>query len=238
MWSIESSRLGRIAVPPDVPEGFAVFATTIDFPGRIQADIAREIVAVASDRFGIDATLSTCNQVHGARVTRAGGNGEWRECDDCDALWSDENGVALGIKVADCLPVTMIDPRHSVIVNVHSGWRGAVQRIAAAAVDNLRRSSSFDPAAARVYLGPSIRACCFEVGEEVASQFDGAWVDRGRPKPHVDLVGYTVGQLEERGISRDRISDSGLCTRCDGSVFHSYRRDAGRGGRNLAIVAQ
>jgi copper oxidase (laccase) domain-containing protein len=43
--------------------------------------------------------------------------------------------------------------------------------------------------------------------------------------------------LTERGIAPQNIHDSGLCTRCDGSIFHSYRRDAGRGGRNLAVAA-
>lgn len=238
MWLIESSGLGRIAVPPEVPEGFAVFATTADFPGRITGEIAQDVTAVVRERFGVDAALSTCAQVHGANVERVGRSGGWRECDRCDALWSDERNVALGIKVADCLPVTMIDPSRFVIANVHSGWRGAVQRITAATIEVLRRSSAFDPEQARVYLGPSLRSCCFEVGEEVASQFDARWVERTRPKPHVDLVAFTVEQLRIAGVDPARISDSGLCTRCDGSIFHSYRRDAGRGGRNLAIVAQ
>jgi copper oxidase (laccase) domain-containing protein len=91
---------------------------------------------------------------------------------------------------------------------------------------------------AYAYLGPSIRVCCFEVGEEVASQFDEKYIDRSHAKPHVDLVAFTTDILRSRGVSAMRISDSGLCTRCPDSIFHSFRREGKGGGRNLAIVAQ
>ncbi|MBV8519089.1 MAG: polyphenol oxidase family protein [Acidobacteria bacterium] len=233
MWTIEPSSLGRIAVPPQIPDGFAVFCTTRDYPGKIVAD---ELTRAIAERFSIDASLTTCVQVHGAHVVRARRENAWRECDSCDALWSDEMHTALGIKVADCLPVTMIDPLQRVMANVHSGWRGAVQRITAETLDALTRETRFDAAQSFAYLGPSIRACCFEVGEEVASRFDEQFVDRSRAKPHVDLVAFTAALLRERGVTR--ISDSELCTRCDGSIFHSFRRDGKGGGRNLMLVAQ
>ena len=238
MWRIETSSIGRIAVPPFVPAGFAVFCTTIDYEGRITADLAPQLTGVARERFGVEASLTTCVQVHGKRVSRANRSSAWRECDACDGLWSDETRTALGIKVADCLPVTMVDSTHSVIANVHSGWRGAVQHITAETIDTIARSTSFDAATANAYLGPSIRVCCFEVGEEVAEQFEARFVDRSRAKPHVDLVAFTRESLRERGFAADRISDSELCTRCDGSIFHSYRRVGKGGGRNLAVVAQ
>lgn len=231
MWSIQStdSFLGRIAVPPHVPQGFSVFCTTRDFQGFLSTERAQSIGGV----IGKDVTLATCNQVHGATVHRVTHDQSWRECDSCDALWSDEKNVALAIKIADCLPVALIDPVRNVIANVHSGWRGAVQHITAAAVDasQVHGPDSF------AYLGPSIRVCCFEVGEEVASQFEARYIDRTHAKPHVDLVAFTTGILREKGFPDAHISDSGLCTRCDGSVFHSYRRDGKGGGRNLQIVS-
>lgn len=231
MWRIEPSGLGRIAVPPHIPNGFAVLCTTRDYDGRIRD----AIVNTVREHFGIDTTLSTCVQVHGVNVVRAARGGE---SDQCDALWTDERRVSIGIKIADCLPVTMIDPAHVLIANVHSGWRGAAQQITSQTLDAIERSSSFDASAAFAYLGPSIRVCCFEVGEEVAAQFDETFIDRTHAKPHVDLPAMTSSVLRERGFAAERIFDSELCTRCDGSIFHSYRRD-GRGvGRNLAIVAQ
>lgn len=238
MWTIEQSTLGRIAVPPSLPPGIALFATTRDYFGRITPELSNELTGVARDRFGVEATLTTCTQVHGKTVVRANPSKTWRECDSCDALWSDEKHTALGIKVADCLPVTMVDSTHAVIANAHSGWRGAVQRITAETIGAVARSTSFDAASAFAYLGPSIRVCCFEVGEEVAAQFDRKYVDRAHAKPHVDLIAFTTDILREHRFAGERISDSRLCTRCDGSIFHSFRRDGKGGGRNLVVVAQ
>ena len=234
MWSIESTQnLGRIAVPPFLPPGFALFCTTRDFDGRLSGERADLLTGVAHERFGVDAALATCTQVHGVTVQRAMHEGQWRECDSCDALWSDHRGVALGIKIADCLPVSIIDPEHALVANAHSGWRGAVAGVTAATID----ASKVDPASSFVYLGPSIRVCCFEVGEEVASQFAARYIDRTHAKPHVDLVQFTTDILTGRGFAEERISDSGLCTRCEGSIFHSYRRDKEARGRNLQVLA-
>lgn len=227
MWQIDHSPLGRIAVAPNAP----VFCTSRDYDGRLRP----ELTDFVRERFGIDTVLSTCTQVHGVHVERAAGGENPRQC---DAMWSDRRGVSIGIKIADCLPITMVDPSRSVIANIHSGWRGAAQRIASQTLDTLERSTSFAPSDAFAYLGPSIRVCCFEVGEEVAVQFDDAFIDRTHAKPHVDLPAMTRAILRARGFADERISDSGLCTRCDGSIFHSYRREGKGGGRNLQIVAQ
>lgn len=237
MWPTRDSALGRIVVPPYVPAGYAVFCTTRDFYGRLDLEKAELITGVVRELSGVQTTLTTCTQVHSATVSRAQRELGWRECDACDALWTDERHVALGIKIADCLPVTIIDSGHGVIANIHSGWRGAVQGITAEAIDAIERDTAFDPTDALAYFGPSIRVCCFEVGEEVASQFDEEFLDRSRSKPHVDLVAFTRELLRRRGFIEDRIFDSELCTRCDGSIFHSYRRDGAGGGRNLAIAA-
>jgi len=229
MWNVEDSPLGRIVVPPVLPSGFVVFSTTRDYPGKIVAD---ELTRFIHGRFGLETSLTTCLQVHSAKVVRAAHESSWRECDSCDALWSSEKGVTLAIKVADCLPISLIDAEHGLIANVHSGWRGAVQRITTAALD----AAPLDPSSTFAYLGPSIRSCCFEVGEEVATQFEERFVERSHTKPHVDLIAFTIDILHSRGITN--ISDSELCTRCEGSMFHSYRRDGAGKGRNLVMVSQ
>lgn len=234
-FNIEPSPFGRVVIAQRDP----VFYTTRDFDGRLDAETVASIKSFISDRFGLDTSLTTCVQVHGTTVKTARSEHPWRECDSCDALWSGGRGVALGIKVADCLPVTIV--ADTLVANIHSGWRGAVQKITSATLDAL---SSYDEVTARAYLGPSIRVCCFEVGEEVVDQFAAAfddvaaYVDRSRPKAHVDLAALTASLLRNKGFSPENIIDSGLCTRCDGSIFHSYRRDGRGSGRNLAIVAR
>ena len=208
-FSIEPSPIGRIVVAPEVPAGHRLFYTTRDYEGAI----GEELQAF------VGMPIAHCTQVHGTRAARLGGG-------ECDALWSDVH-AALAIKTADCLPVSLIGD--GFIANIHCGWRGAVQRIVDVALDTVGV-----PAAA--WLGPSIRVCCFEVGEEVAEQFDEAFIDRTHVKPHVDIAGLVAARLRERGVAR--VHDSGLCTRCDGSIFHSYRREGKRGGRNLAVLTK
>jgi hypothetical protein len=65
-----------------------------------------------------------------------------------------------------------------------------------------------------------------------------SFVERAGERPHLDLTGLTRSLLVSRGFAPERVLDSGLCTRCDTSIFHSYRRVGAGGGRNLAIVAR
>jgi hypothetical protein len=235
-FSIEPSPLGRIVVAPEVPPGHRLFYTTRDYDGAIDESL---------ERF-VGMPISHCRQVHGITVTRCGGG-------ECDALWSDVS-AALAIKVADCLPVSLIGD--GFIANIHAGWRGAVQGIVDVTLDALVTPSvsegpgrpggapptppgpslTLGVTAMFAWLGPSIRVCCFEVGEEVAEQFPAEFVARNRPKPHVDIAAFVAARLRARGVAH--VYDSGLCTRCDGSIFHSFRRDGRGGGRNLAILAR
>ncbi|HXH93883.1 MAG TPA: polyphenol oxidase family protein [Thermoanaerobaculia bacterium] len=243
-WIIEQSEIGRIVVPPSLPERLGLFYTTVDFEGRLNESVANQLMRLVHQRFGIEATLSSCTQIHGKKAVNATAGERWQECDSCDALWSASKGAAIAIKIADCLPVSIADSKNRVIANIHSGWRGAAQRIVAETLDVIERETEFDAATAQAWLGPTIRACCFEVGEEVVDQLRAAYsdaesfVDRSCAKPHVDVAGLTAALLIQRGFAPENVHDSGLCTRCDDSIFHSYRRDPKRGGRNLALIAR
>src|SRR6266852_8245931 len=76
--SVKHRAIGRIVVPPNVPPGFTLFYTTIDFDGRIDERL-----------LGIVGTLVTCRQVHGTTIIRASREprGADRES-ECDALWT------------------------------------------------------------------------------------------------------------------------------------------------------
>lgn len=246
-WPVETTEeIGRIVLPPDVPDGYGLLYTTVDFSGRLGSEDRDALTRMVRRKWGAEIGLATCTQVHGTDVVFAlNPPRDWRELGECDALWTDRPHVALGIKVADCLPVTLIDPDHRVAANLHSGWRGAAAGITDRTVAELHRLSSFSADSARAWLGPSIRGCCFEVGEEVVDAFANRYgnvedcVDRTRgERPHFDLVRMTRRVLAESGIGEERIVDSGLCTRCEPPTFHSYRRDRANTGRVLAIVVQ
>ena len=79
-------------------------------------------------------------------------------------------------------------------------------------------------------IGPGIGKCCYEVGPEVAAQFGG----QGRG--HIDLAAANRRQLEESGVTPQRIYASNLCTMCRGEEFHSFRRDQEAAGRMYSFA--
>jgi YfiH family protein len=82
-----------------------------------------------------------------------------------DALMTDQPGVLLSVRCADCLPVLLVDPRCRAVAAVHAGWRGALQRVVEKTVGVMRSVFGSDPRRILAALGPSIRACCYSVGE-------------------------------------------------------------------------
>ena len=92
-----------------------------------------------------------------------------------DALIADRAGMLLGIRVADCVPVLMVDCKRRAVAAVHAGWRGALNRIVEKAAGEMCRMFGSRPPDLVAAVGPSIRKCCYEVGEEVADAFCGAF---------------------------------------------------------------
>jgi YfiH family protein len=90
-----------------------------------------------------------------------------------DALLTDQPGILPSVRAADCMPILIADTRRRAIAAVHAGWRGALQRIVEKAVGEMRRAFDSDPADLVAAIGPSIRACCYEVGPEVVDAFRG-----------------------------------------------------------------
>jgi hypothetical protein len=125
-----------------------------------------------------------------------------------DVLLTDQASILLSVRTADCLPVLLADPKHRSVAAVHAGWRGALARIVERAVGEMRRVYGSEPGSLLAVLGPSIRACCYEVGKEVEEAFQGRFphVDRffrevsEREAPHADqsLLCFLTGQPPSR----------------------------------------
>lgn len=90
-----------------------------------------------------------------------------------DALLTDQPGILLSVQTADCLPILLVDPARRAVAAVHAGWRGLLQRIAEKTVGEMQRVFHSRPEELRAAIGPSIRACCYEVGQEVVEAFRG-----------------------------------------------------------------
>lgn len=160
-----------------------------------------------------------------------------READlqDVDAVVTPRRGVLIGVNTADCVPVLLADARAGVVAAVHAGWRGAVAGIVPAAVAAMA-ALGVEPSRTVAHIGPCIHDCCFEVGEEVAARFPGAFVRRlaGAPRPYVDLAGFVAGQLHDAGVTA--VTASALCTRCNSAVLFSARSHTIRSGRLCSFI--
>jgi hypothetical protein len=158
-----------------------------------------------------------------------------------DALLTDQTGILLSVRTADCLPVLLLDPKHRAVAAVHAGWRGALARLVEKAVGEMRRVYSSEPESLLAVLGPSIRACCYEVGEEVAEAFQGRF-------PHADkffrkVSGPPASHPKPRPLSFLNMRPPGHDSTCAPpihldliAVAQDQLRAAGLGIHNVAAV--
>jgi len=149
-----------------------------------------------------------------------------------DALISDRGGVRVGVKTADCVPILLVDPSTCVVAAIHAGWRGSAENIGAAVVRELATRWNTRPANLRAAIGPSIGVCCYEVGAEVANQFE-RWMPAAKNR-HLDLRAINEIQLRAEGITD--IWRSGECTFCMADRFFSFRREREQAGRMLSFI--
>ncbi|MCZ2077768.1 MAG: peptidoglycan editing factor PgeF [Bryobacterales bacterium] len=179
--------------------------------------------------------LAMAKQVHSDRILRAGESAGY--IGEGDALVSNNAGIYVGVRTADCQPILIVDPDRRVVAAIHAGWRGTAARIAAKAVGRLRRDFGSDSTRLVVAIGPCIRACCFEVGPEVAIQFKELFPERDGElgkKTHLDLTEANRRQIAAAGVPDRNIHIVPLCTFCS-NEFHSYRRDKDKGRMVSAI---
>ena len=122
--------------------------------------------------------LATLRQIHSS-IVRVVGNG-LEPGQRGDSLIASKPGVLVGVKIADCLPVLVVDPKLRVVAAIHAGWRGILKRVVEKTVGEMRRHFGCAPSKLLAVIGPGIQACCFEVGPEVLAEFTSQFVDADR----------------------------------------------------------
>ncbi len=206
-------------------------------PGVLSANWSRALAAV-DPTLGAD-RLALVRQVHGDVVQRAHrSSGPLEVLGDADALVSTVPGLAIAVRVADCVPVLLAAPGG--VAAVHAGWRGVAAGIGPLAVTALVEAAGCAVASVRAIIGPHIGQDTFEVGPEVVSAIEATGVPRAvfaRPgrddRWHVDLGAALADQLARAGVGR--VEQTGGDT--TGGRFFSYRADGPRTGRQAGIVA-
>ncbi len=149
---------------------------------------------------------------------------------EADALITVEPGVKISVRTADCFPILLADTRRRAVAAVHAGWRGTADRVVVQSLLKMQAEFGTKPEDVIAAIGPGIGACCYEVGEEVASRFgmEGA----GK----LDLAAENRRQLTGHGVLATRITPPGACTFCDSARFYSWRRDRELAGRMISYI--
>ncbi len=156
----------------------------------------------------------TAQQVHGDRIAVIDRSTSSDECfSESDGLITNQPGVCLGVYVADCCAISIVDPIRKCIGLVHSGKKGTELGIASRAIEQMREIFGSLAADLVVQLSPCIRP----------------------PHYEIDFAAEIARQCRAAGVIA--VQDCNICTACDLNRYYSYRAEKGRTGRMLALLA-
>lgn len=135
----------------------------------------------------------------------------------------------------------MYDTKKNVIANVHSGWRGTIQKVSAKTIEKMEQIYGCNPKNIICCISPSIRKCHFEVDEDVKNMFENSFKDISKfaskeNKWHIDTVKINIEILKEKGVKEENIIDSKICTVCNSNLIHSYRGSNKHNGLEMGII--
>jgi polyphenol oxidase len=168
---------------------------------------ARQILGLGDRRF------ITVRQIHGDKIARVDSVPATGRCfEGCDGLITNQREVCLGIYVADCCAVYLVDRNARAIGLVHSGKKGTALGVVRSAIESMRQGFGIESDDLIVQLSPCIRP----------------------PHYEIDFAAEIVRQCRDAGI--EEIFESGVCTACDLEHYYSYRAEKGRTGRMLALL--
>ena len=157
--------------------------------------------------------FATAKQVHGKRVEVVPDLTGAHCFPEADGLITNKKEICLGIYVADCCAVFIVDTVQRAIGLVHSGKKGTELGIVPEAIESMVKNFGSRPADLVVQLSPCIRP----------------------PHYEIDFAANIMRQCREVGVTK--VSDSSVCTACDLDRYYSYRAEKGKTGRMLAFLA-
>lgn len=156
---------------------------------------------------------------------------------ESDAMITSELRIGLAISTADCTPIFLYDAKNKIISGIHAGWRSTEKKITAKTIKILTERFNADLSLLYAYISPSISQINYEVGEEVAIQFDEKYLIKSKDKYLLDVAGCNYDMLVDAGIPQNNIQKSQLCTFGAKNLLHSYRREGVISGRALGVIS-
>jgi copper oxidase (laccase) domain-containing protein len=206
-------RFAALEAIPGVRHGFVIRAPNLDVRTE-RAEALRRLQGFhegARETFGAR-HFREAAQVHGNVVTRVSAHSS-RRTEGADGLITDDSGVLLGIYVADCCAIFLVDPMRRAIGLVHSGRKGSELNIVGEAVRQMEVEFGTSPRDIVAQLSPCIRPPFYEV----------------------DFAATIRRQLEQLNVGQ--IHDSGANTGAEPLKYYSYRMEKGQTGRMLGLLA-
>lgn len=172
---------------------------------------------------------------------------EQEEYKATDGLITSERNIALATTNADCILLIFFDPVKKVIANVHSGWRGTLQRISVNAVNKMHNEYGCNPQDIICCICPSIRKCHFMVHSDVQEPYYKEFKELKEinnlivPVPKedrwsIDTVEINKIILKNAGLKEENIIDCGICSVCNSDKIHSFRVEKQGYGLGTAII--
>lgn len=172
------------------------------------------------------------------------------EYKETDGMMTNKQNLMLSTTNADCILLLLFDPVTKTIANVHSGWKGTLQRISVKTVEKMQKEFNCKPENIICCICPSIRKCHFEVDKDVKEMFETEFEDlqisesidimekqRDKEKWNIDTVLINKIILEQEGLKPENIIDSGICSVCNSDLIHSYRVEKQGYGLNTALIS-
>ena len=166
-----------------------------------------------------------------------------------DGLITNKKNLILSTTNADCTLLLIFDPITKTIANIHSGWRGTVNRIAEKSIKKMIEKFSCKPENIICCICPSIRSCHFEVRKDVEEIFTEEFKNlkgiekiitkcrnSDEEKWTIDLIQINKQILVDIGLKPQNIIDSKICSVCNSDVIHSYRATKKGFGQETALI--
>ncbi len=231
------TRQGGISAGPW--DGLNLGGTVGDDPQAVAENHRRAYASL-----GLDAARAcTVWQVHGADTVIAHHPTPHRKwINRADGMVTNQPGVPLMMRYADCVPILFYDPVQRVVGIAHAGWRGTLQGAQTSVVLTMRDAFGSNPAHIQAGIGPSIGPADYQVGEEVVAQVrdtfgttEGLITRAEDGSAYLDLWEANHRQLAAAGL--DQIEISGISTARQTDEFYSHRAEQGRTGRFGAVIA-
>lgn len=218
--------------------------TKIFLKNEDNSEFAKDIlINMLKDYFPDCSGIVWGEQVHSTRITNIDSLKQELSISNllkikqCDGFLTSLSKVLLCVFTADCVPISYIDEKSGYIGIAHSGWKGTYDNIAGKMV-NLMKKQGASARTTKVWIGPSIGHCCYEVSDNLLKKFDERFnsYDTIHNNRYLNLQNINRQNIILEGIPPENIYVTEMCTKCNSDIFFSYRKQPETTGRMCTFI--